>query len=139
MKYCMVFGNVKSGLTGWPGQIERIEDVPRIDDDRLRQMVAGYLDAGLRIKQAVGHSTDHFGSGEETSLDVQTDGEWIWPGDAAFYVRRYGILPVREFVDQVVERRGVCPELSEHDGREVLSRHGADVERSRASRANRTG
>jgi hypothetical protein len=129
----MIFGNVPGPLNGWPGQTERIEDAETLDVS-LRGPVAAYLAAGIHLSEAVGEGTDHFGSGEPTSLDVMTDGEWVWPGDAAHYVERYGIDPGVDFVDHVLASKGP-PLLTEGQLGAALASFDADVARIRRGEA----
>lgn len=122
----MVFGNVQCTLHGAPGEIRLIEDALKLEGLALREAIAVYLEGGFAVAQALGRGVDHFGSGEPTSLDTLTDGEWVWPGYAAFYVRKYGIAPPQEFVNHVVARGGRCPTLTETEARRVLSEFKAD-------------
>jgi hypothetical protein len=49
------------------------------------------------------------------SLEIATDGVWVWPRDLAYYVREYGVDVPAEFTAVVEERAGEPPVLSMED------------------------
>lgn len=75
--------------------------------------VARYLDAGEALV-TTGSMVDDALDPTRTSvarLEIATDGEWVWPRDAAYYVREYRVGLPAEFLRQVKVRRGVPPTL----------------------------
>lgn len=44
-------------------------------------------------------------------LEMATDGEWVWPRDAAYYVREYRVGLPEAFLRVVAARRGIPPVL----------------------------
>jgi hypothetical protein len=73
-------------------------------------LVAHYLECGTQLGSKLGWSNDAYSPEQRTSLETLTDGEWIWPADAAYYCKTYGILPVdTDFIDLVRHRDGECP------------------------------
>ena len=89
-------------------------------DEQLVETVASYLESGATLV-ATGTMVDDVLDPARTRvarLEIATDGEWVWPRDAAYYVRRYRVALPREFVDLAVARGGEAPTLDD----EVLMR-----------------
>lgn len=91
-----------------------IGQAPATDDPHTRRLVATYLAHGGQVTASPGSGSDVFGSGEPVSMDVLSDGEWVWPEDAAFYCERYGVLPDAALVTEALKANGHCPRVS-HD------------------------
>jgi hypothetical protein len=98
---------------------EKIVDQPRTDDMALRTLVARYLAGGQHVSDSPGMLDDAFGSGEQLSLSIHTDGEWVWPADAAFYCERYGILPDPELVKRAQAANGKTPDAGKERALEL--------------------
>lgn len=137
MKYTMLFNNVWCVKNGQLGTIDRIEDAPRFSDPELQSKLADYFDSGVSIGTALADFKDHFGSGERTSNEVLTDGTWIWPGHAGYYVRKYGISPGPEFLEYVQDRFGIPIELSRDEFLKVCEETDAEGQKIRDLHTNR--
>ena len=84
-----------------------ILDQPRTPDTELLEVVSQYLDGGYQLGHKLGWSSDVFKAEVRTRLDTLTDGEWVWPADASYYSRTYGILPSEhEFVLKIQGANG---------------------------------
>lgn len=59
----------------------------------LKEKVIGYLDSGELLIACPGLARDVFSDKNEMagSPDILTDGQWAWPGDLAYYVRKYDV------------------------------------------------
>lgn len=86
-----------------------IVDAPRVAEGSSRQILVGYLRGGVAIDQCPGVGVDVFDPSKHTPLDVMTDGEWVWPADAAHYCSEHGIGPHPDFVAKIVRLQGVAP------------------------------
>ena len=78
----------------------------------------GYLVAGGPAFDAVDSSVVN----PVSARGLQTDGEWYWPTELAYYVEQYGVLLPEEFVSQALVRK-VPPSLT----RERLNELGRQI------------
>ncbi len=85
-----------------------IRDAARERDPARRRIIASYLAGGTAISRSPGRARDVFDEATRVSLDLVTDGEWIWPLDAAHYCERYGVLPEADLVQRALENAGTC-------------------------------
>jgi hypothetical protein len=111
MRYVGFYNDVKQGyFTSDKSNLPSIAALSRNDDKALQIMMAQYLDGGHQLGSKLGWSNDAFKPEIRTSLETMTDGDWIWPGDAAYYCKIYDIVPPNaEFVKYVIEHDGKCP------------------------------
>ncbi len=113
-----------------------IKEQPRSTDKEKLALAAKYLSSGYKLMGVVGWGTDAFDQSNQTNIDVLTDGEWVWPADAAYYSEKYGILPpAKQFVDKIIFSQGVCPELTSEQADVVRAevRSGLSVSGSNSS------
>jgi hypothetical protein len=88
--------------------------------DPERARIADYLASGTVLATS-GRMVDDFfdrGNSKVATLDIRTDGRYVWPGDLAYYVSRYSVeLPAafREHMRQTnyIPRQLEHAELSE--------------------------
>jgi hypothetical protein len=75
-----------------------------------QEMVASYLEAGHVYIATPGMNVDVLdGTTPIGPPHYLTDGVHVWPGDAAYYVRRYNVRLPAAFVEHVVDSRGRVP------------------------------
>lgn len=68
--------------------------------------IIAYLEQGPTVLMAHSTDTDAYDAGaQDVPLTYSTDGTWIWPGAVTYYLRKYGISPDPELVDQIRSRR----------------------------------
>lgn len=54
------------------------------------------------------------------TLEILTDGDWIWPSDLAYYVERHGLRVPDEFLARMRSYDWRCPTVSDDERREAL-------------------
>jgi hypothetical protein len=111
MKFVGFYRDVKQAyVSAEKSDLPALLDQPRSNDSHLIERLARYLDGGHQLGSKLGWSNDVFKPELRTSLETITDGEWVWPADAAYYCTEYRILPPnREFISKVVAHEGNCP------------------------------
>ena len=70
-------------------------------EDKLKiDKICGYLENGIALIVSPGSVEDVINpeNGSAGTSSTYTDGEWIWPGDLAYYVRNYRLKLPEEFV-----------------------------------------
>jgi hypothetical protein len=75
-------------------------------DPATRTMVASYLKGGSVLATTgtlVGDWFSPTGPGIAT-LEIRTDGTWVWPGDLSYYVEKYGV----ELPPEMLEHMAAC-------------------------------
>jgi hypothetical protein len=75
------------------------------------EVVARYLEAGTTLV-ATGSMVDDVLDPDRRAvarLEIVTDGEWVWPRDAAYYVREYRVGLPEAFLRVVAARSGTPP------------------------------
>ncbi|MEU5941335.1 hypothetical protein ABZ807_19595 [Micromonospora sp. NPDC047548] len=84
-------------------------DGARLDEPE-RSAVLAYLDAGVPLLIAH-HTTDDVLDPRQAQVPVayRTDGEWIWGDAAAYYLKRYGLIPHGELLDTIRRREYELP------------------------------
>lgn len=102
--------------------MERVAgDGPSLIDARREQpapdqeQVARYLDSENTVA-ATGVLVDDVldpGMTDVASLELVTDGVWIWPRDLAHYVRRYNVSLPDDFLSDVRTRAWQPPHLTD--------------------------
>jgi hypothetical protein len=92
----------------------RIHDAARESSPAQRLLIASYLAGGSAISRVPGRGRDVFDERAAVSLDIVTDGEWVWPLDAAHYCERYGVLPDWALAQRALDNAGMCPAV-DHD------------------------
>lgn len=73
--------------------------------------VARYLDAAQTLVATGSMVDDALDPARRAvaRLEIATDGEWVWPRDAAYYVREYRVGLPEAFLGVVSARGGVPP------------------------------
>lgn len=94
---------------------------PSLEDDKdqlpidKRKDAARYLRAGACLAVTGQNTMDWFAPLHVAGpLAVYTDGVWVWPGDLAYYVERYGVAVPAEMLAWMEAQAFECPTLS-HD------------------------
>jgi hypothetical protein len=115
MRYVGYYSDIKQANSGRAREsLPSIQAQPRSFEGETIAMVAHYLEGGQQLGAVPGTTTDFFNPDIRVSLDTLTDGEWIWPGDAAYYCRTYGIIPLDDkFIAEVVRHDGECPHVNQ--------------------------
>ncbi|MBD5394294.1 MAG: hypothetical protein HDR71_08475 [Lachnospiraceae bacterium] len=75
---------------------ENISDEPQFNEDKIIK----YLEEGVIYCVSPGLTTDILGKSNEIidSLKILTDGEWIWPSDLSYYVKKYHVKLNEKFI-----------------------------------------
>lgn len=99
MKFANLFDG--SGSAGKPEIGSR--DIISNQDDRAR--LSAFLDGGQLVMRTTAKASDAFDpdSGKVVPLSYATDGIWIWPCAASYYLTKYGIAPPREFLNYIID------------------------------------
>jgi hypothetical protein len=77
--------------------------------------VLAYLENAPIVLAARGYDADELDSsrGSNVPMTFHTDGEWIWPGSVAYYLREHEIPPEPEFLIHIGERGFELPEVDD--------------------------
>ncbi|HEY8371227.1 MAG TPA: glycohydrolase toxin TNT-related protein [Pseudonocardiaceae bacterium] len=91
-----------------------VDDRPQVDrpavPDEERERLLAYLEQAPIVLGGRGFDVDLI-DGERPArvpLTYHTDGEWVWPGAAAYYLREHGVPPEPGLVEHA-RRRGFRP------------------------------
>jgi hypothetical protein len=77
----------------------------RIPEPQRRERLGAYLAAGTAVLRSTGRLVDPLGSGDPlVPLGFRTDGQWVWPEAAAYYVRTRGLAPELDLLRHIEER-----------------------------------
>jgi hypothetical protein len=84
---------------------------------------AAYLQRGAVLATTGMHVDDVLdpSNREIAELAILTDGTWVWPGDLAYYVHRYGATLPDEFVRHMESQDWLPPPLTDADLRGLES------------------
>lgn len=88
--------------------------------------VGAYLENATVIMHTTDRTRDLLADNDEkvVPLTIRTDGEYVWPGPVAFYVRKYAVAPQREFIEYVRARNFELRIPSEQEVKEALAELG---------------
>jgi hypothetical protein len=98
-----------------------IHDAVGESDPDHRRLVVSYLAGGVAISRVPGRGLDVFDETTSVSLDIVTDGDWVWPLDAAHYCDSYGVLPEPELMRRALDHAGVCPAVDLETTRRIAA------------------
>jgi len=73
-------------------------------EERERNIVINYLEAGEEKKAWCGCSTCRICGKWNNGSTCLTDGKWIWPEGLSHYLREHHVKPPQEFVDYVLKK-----------------------------------
>jgi len=111
MKHAGYYSDIEQGYTQ-----ERQEDLPRLldqaraSDAQLLNMTTTYLSGGYVLGDILSVTPDPLAPGMTLPMGTRTDGEWVWPADAALLCERHGILPANpDFQAKIRAMKGDCP------------------------------
>jgi hypothetical protein len=78
--------------------------------------VLSYLEKAPIVLAARGYGTDEVdpSRGAQVPLTFHTDGQWIWPGAVAYYLRTHEIPPEPDFLTHIRARGFALPEVDDH-------------------------
>ena len=79
-----------------PSILQFIREEGESDEDKIYQ----YLSAGIIVVTCGGVVKDIINSNNGTAgcPDMLTDGIWLWPGDLAYYVKKYHLKLDEDFI-----------------------------------------
>ncbi|MDM4721479.1 hypothetical protein QTQ03_18445 [Micromonospora sp. WMMA1363] len=89
-------------------------DHPRIESAGQRQRILDYLDSGHPLLTVHDAEPDVVEPqrGEVVTVDLRTDGSWIWSDASAYYLREHHLAPDRALLEHIRRHSGPQPELS---------------------------
>ena len=86
-----------------------------------QEMTARYLECGRILELMPEVVSDPFNPTEVIgSRTVLTDGAWVWPGELAYLVRRYGVMVPDDFADRMRQLEWVTPEVTDEQAATAL-------------------
>ncbi|MGH3864351.1 hypothetical protein [Actinokineospora sp.] len=82
---------------------------------REQNAILHYLENAPLVLSSRGRTEDELADTSEPSVPMgfHTDGRWIWPSAAAYYLREHDVPPVLELVDHIRQNRYAIPEIPE--------------------------
>lgn len=107
------FRELRHGDPNGPSLPDARERIPPIE----RPRIAGYLRGGS-VLASTGRAVGDWFETSNTAvapMNIRTDGVWVWPGDLAFYVERYGVAVPEELVAFMASRSWVAKVLTEEE------------------------
>ncbi len=98
---------------GLPSVHAAIRDEGHPDEGRI----VAYLEAGVCVAACGGVQFDVVepSSGHVTSPDMVSDGDWLWPGELAYYVSRYHVALPAEFTNSLRRKAWQTQTLSDDE------------------------
>jgi hypothetical protein len=111
------FRELSDGDPSGPSLEESRDKLPQ----ELRPRAAQYL-CGGSVWVTTGRLVDDWFDGTPgiAPQEIRTDGEWLWPGHYAYYVKKYGVDIPQEFLDHMARQGWIAPELTEAKMRKVV-------------------
>jgi hypothetical protein len=90
-----------------------IKDYIDKGNESIIDKVCAYLDNGIPLIVSPGTVLDIIDetNGSAGSPSILTDGKWAWSGVLSYYVKNYGLLLDREFVDTMMANDWKIPIL----------------------------
>ncbi|TDV54204.1 ferredoxin [Actinophytocola oryzae] len=81
--------------------------------DEERELALAYLEGGAVVMPSRGFDTDAYEpeGPARVPLDYRTDGEWVWPGAVAYYLRERSVTPDPDLVAHMRSRKFVLPQV----------------------------
>lgn len=88
---------------------------PAVAPEETERLLA-YLEQAPIVLAARGYEGDAVdpSRGATVPMTFHTDGEWIWPGAVAYYLRTHGIPPEPDLVAHIRGRGFALPDVDEH-------------------------
>jgi hypothetical protein len=107
------FAELRHGGPGGPSLVQARQNAAHPDEQRI----LGYLRDGSMLVIAGVGLDDFFDSAKKgiAPLKILTDGEWLWPGDLAYYVREYHVALPAEFIEHMRKNGWRPPALSQQE------------------------
>ncbi|MEU2095015.1 hypothetical protein [Streptomyces globisporus] len=83
-------------------------------DPRIQGSISKYLEGGSMLAATAQRVFDVLSEEKQDAgpLAIMTDGEWMWPAELAYYVRRYNISLPESFVAHARSLDWVAPSLT---------------------------
>jgi hypothetical protein len=80
-----------------------------------RDRVLSYLDGAPVVLAARGHDNDAFDPDRPAAvpMNFRTDGNWVWPGAVAYYLRVHAVTPDPDLLSHIRSRRFILPDVDE--------------------------
>jgi hypothetical protein len=122
-----LFRELKHGDPSGASIHDHLRDEPHPDAERIQR----YLSSGVPLLGGSGVTRDVLSPTKEVvgPMMLVTDGEWIWPADLAFYVRKYNVALPEELVEAMRRKNWKIPDLTEEEilriSRTWMSQHSA--------------
>ncbi len=99
---------------------DSIRDFVSSEPSRHKAIILSYLRLGDRMGWTMEKSPDVIdGTHQPDSASPVTDGHWVWRADLAHYVEKYNLRLPQEFIDTVVARNGIPPEITPDEHRRI--------------------
>ncbi|WP_165988051.1 hypothetical protein [Streptomyces sp. YIM 98790] len=86
-------------------------------DENVQELMADYLSGGYVIATTGQSAVDILDDRRPRSgtVDVRTDGVWVWSGDLAYYVRKYNVALPAELIARARDHGWECPAPGEEE------------------------
>ena len=99
--------------------VQRVDRVPQ----EIREVAADYLSGGATVFAVMEYADDVIGGafGTPGSSAIRTDGTFYWRGDAADYVRTYGVELSDEFLAHARALGWRTPEVTQDEFEEIYT------------------
>lgn len=106
-----LFRELRHGMSTGPSLVEG----RGVLDLELRSLASSYLRGGSVLATTGTMVGDWFEPSQTAvaPLQLRTNGTWVWPGDLAFYVDKYGVALPPEFLAQMASESWRSPPLSQ--------------------------
>jgi hypothetical protein len=97
---------------GFPDGPSIVENRGKLSGDAVSRVVS-YLRGGSTLATTGSMADDWFDPSrtDVAPLEVRTDGIWVWSGDLAYYVERYGVQVPHEMLTHMASRGWRASEL----------------------------
>jgi hypothetical protein len=109
-------GDVQIRLVGFFRSAAEVSVVAMPSAQRWEPAAIRYLENGRLLVQAFGGMTSDLLNPDGDSIGfhcLRTDGLWVWPGELAFYLRTYHVLPPVDFIHRMASQDWEIPDLDQ--------------------------
>jgi len=114
------YREMQHGEENDPSILDHMEKIDKKEADKVFQ----YLNEGKVLVAYGGIVTDIINpsNGFVGCPELKTDGIWVWPGDLAYYVKKYHLALDKEFVETMKDNNWHINDISniDYDNIEII-------------------